>query len=294
MFVRLFAGKQHHQRTVFPADSGRAHLSGAQTGQAAVGQGQEGSGAGAVHWQPAGAHHGRQSEHPHVAELSEEGRLSRPTAGTLSSEIPCSHNHSLVLSFWDLFFNKMLHKLHISEFQFEPHISFLEYSWFWMLQYWHDALLQMYLYKCWMFLLAWQIWSLLRYDLSLMSKSAHLIPRRFPAACRLEKPSRMKKSLNLLLLPNEHECGFLLLYWKFFIMIVLTAKRHFTQLTLFTCTLYWCSTLYCSIKTGQIKMRCYKQKSITSTTFLYLFEKRPVCLGIKVLGNMWILVICGE
>lgn len=93
---------------------------------------------------------------------------------------------------------------------------------------------------------------LISVTLKMIFKADPLPLWRFPAACLLEKPSRMKKSLILLLLLKEHECGYLLLYWMLFTMVVPTAERHFTQLTLSMsyCTLKWCSTLYWCIQTG--------------------------------------------
>lgn len=81
MFVRLFAAEwQRRPRTIFPADSGRTHLSGVETRQAAVRSRQEGRRAGAVHRQLTGARHGGQSKHPHVAKLSKESCLIRTSS----------------------------------------------------------------------------------------------------------------------------------------------------------------------------------------------------------------------
>lgn len=76
---------QWHQAegTLLPADSGGTHLSGAQTGEPAVGERQEDIRAGAVHRQLACARHGRATKYPHVPELYEESCLGGSTADTL-------------------------------------------------------------------------------------------------------------------------------------------------------------------------------------------------------------------
>lgn len=64
-----FSGERRRaERAVLAADSGGAHLAGAQAGEPALGEGPKDIRAGAVHRQLAGARHGRAAEYSLVCE----------------------------------------------------------------------------------------------------------------------------------------------------------------------------------------------------------------------------------
>lgn len=71
-FPSFLLGQRHRgQRSVLPADPGGADLPGGEAAGPALQEGQQDQGAGAVHWQPAGAHHRGATQYPDDHELTQ-------------------------------------------------------------------------------------------------------------------------------------------------------------------------------------------------------------------------------